>query len=54
MAWVRRDDRRARQGMLENARLTRTILKNWKKLAREYADYDMASISSWEHIFKQE
>ncbi|WP_394955835.1 glycosyltransferase [Scardovia wiggsiae] len=54
VAWVRRDDRRARQGMLENARLTRTILKNWKKLAREYADYDMASISSWEHIFKQE
>ena len=54
VAWVRRDDRRARQGMLENARLTRTILKNWKKLAREYADYDMASLSSWEHIFKQE
>lgn len=51
VSWVKRDDDLARRGMTENARLTVTIMKNWKKLSRLYRNYDMASCDVWEKIF---
>ena len=51
VAWLKRDNKRFRKSMMEGYRLTRKILKNWKRLAAQYQSYGITSMETWAHIF---
>ena len=53
-AWCRRDSRLFRQQIREGLRVSGTLLKRWSELSRRYREYDMASVSVWERIFKEQ
>lgn len=52
VAWLKRDNKRFRQGMLEGYRLTRRILRNWRRLSAQYRAYGISSMETWARIFK--
>ena len=51
VTWLKRDNKRFRKSMMEGYRLTRKILKNWKRLAAQYQSYGITSMETWAHIF---
>lgn len=52
VAWLKRDNKRFRQGMLEGYRLTRRILRNWRRLSAQYRAYGISSMETWARIFE--
>lgn len=52
VAWLKRDNKRFRQGMLEGYRLTRRILRNWRRLSAQYCAYGISSMETWARIFE--
>lgn len=52
VSWFRRDSKLYRRNMLQCFRLTCKLMKNWKRLSREYREYGIASMETWEHIFR--
>lgn len=52
VAWLKRDNKHFRKSMLEGYRLTRRVMKDWKRLASRYRDYDIASMETWSRIFE--
>lgn len=52
VAWLKRDNKRFRQGMLEGYRLTRRILRNWRRLSAQYRAYGISSMETWACIFE--
>lgn len=52
VAWFRRDSRLYRRNMRVCFGLARKLARNWKRLSREYRDYGVASVDTWERIFK--
>lgn len=52
VAWLKRDNKRFRQGMLEGHRLTRRILRNWRRLSAQYRAYGISSMETWARIFE--
>lgn len=52
VAWLKRDNKRFRQGMLEGYRLTRRILRNWRCLSAQYRAYGISSMETWARIFE--
>lgn len=51
-AWLKRDNKCFRQGMLEGYRLTRRILRNWRRLSAQYRAYGISSMETWARIFE--
>lgn len=47
-----RDSKLFRKMLRADALLALKMLRKWKKLSREYRSYDMASVESWEQIFR--
>ena len=47
-----RDSKLFRKMLRADVFLTLKMLRKWKKLSREYRSYDMASVESWEQIFR--
>lgn len=47
-----RDSKLFRKMLRTDALLALKMLRKWKKLSREYRSYDMASVESWEQIFR--
>ena len=47
-----RDSKLFRKILRADALLALKMLRKWKKLSREYRSYDMASVESWEQIFR--
>ena len=54
VAWLKRDNKRFRKSMMEGYRLTRKILKNWKRLSAQYQSYGITSMETWARIFGDE
>lgn len=54
VAWLKRDNKRFRKSMMEGYRLTRKILKNWKRLSAQYQSYGITSMETWARIFRDE
>ena len=52
VAWLKRANKRFRQGMLEGYRLTRRILRNWRRLSAQYRAYGISSMETWARIFE--
>lgn len=52
VAWLKRDNKCFRQGMLEGYRLTRRILRNWRRLSAQYRAYGISSMETWARIFE--
>lgn len=52
VVWLKRDNKRFRQGMLEGYRLTRRILRNWRRLSAQYRAYGISSMETWARIFE--
>ena len=52
VAWLKRDNKRFRQSMLEGHRLTRRILRNWRRLSAQYRAYGISSMETWARIFE--
>lgn len=52
VAWLKRDNKRFRQSMLEGYRLTRRILRNWRRLSAQYRAYGISSMETWARIFE--
>lgn len=52
VAWLKRDNKRFRHGMLEGYRLTRRILRNWRHLSAQYRAYGISSMETWARIFE--
>lgn len=51
VAWLKRDNKLFRKSMMEGYRLTRRILKNWKRLSAQYQAYGITSMETWARIF---
>lgn len=47
-----RDSKLFRKMLHADALLALKMLRKWKKLSREYRSYDMASVESWDKIFR--
>lgn len=47
-----RDSKLFRKMLRADALLALKMLRKWKKLSREYRSYDMASVESWDKIFR--
>lgn len=47
-----RDSKLFRKMLRADVFLALKMLRKWKKLSREYRSYDMASVESWEQIFR--
>ena len=47
-----RDSKLFRKMLRADVFLALKMLRKWKKLSREYRSYDMASVESWERIFR--
>lgn len=41
VAWLKRDDRYFRKSLLEGYRLTRRLMRDWKRLSAQYRAYDL-------------
>nr|WP_303826684.1 glycosyltransferase [Bifidobacterium catenulatum] len=52
VAWLKRDNRLFRRNMIEGYRLTRKIMRNWKRLSAQYRAYNISSVETWRHIFE--
>lgn len=53
VAWFRRDSKLYRRNMRVCFGLACKLARNWKRLSREYHEYGVASMDTWEHIFKE-
>lgn len=54
VAWLKRDDRYFRKSLLEGYRLTRRLMRDWKRLSAQYRAYDLPSLKTWERIFAED
>ena len=52
VAWFRRDSRMYRRNMRACLKLVRRLSRNWQRLSREYRDYGLSSMDTWERIFR--
>ena len=53
VAWFRRDSKLYRRNMRVCFGLACKLARNWKRLSREYHEDGVASMDTWEHIFKE-
>ena len=51
VSWLRRDDRRFREGVREGLALSWRFLRAFPRLSRQYREYDMAGFAVWRRIF---
>jgi galactofuranosylgalactofuranosylrhamnosyl-N-acetylglucosaminyl-diphospho-decaprenol beta-1,5/1,6-galactofuranosyltransferase len=53
-AWCKRDSTLFRRQLREGLRMSRTLLKHWDQLSREYREADIASVDAWGKVFKEQ
>ncbi|MCI1983676.1 MAG: glycosyltransferase [Bifidobacteriaceae bacterium] len=52
-AWLKRDSDRFRAMMKEGGTLAHHVYREWERLSAEYRAADMASMETWEKLFKE-
>lgn len=53
VSWLKRNDPYFRKSLLKGFRLSRKLMRNWRRLSAEYRDYNMASVDTWRKIFAE-